>query len=261
MNNNSSNNPETSGLVSLSEFFPSGKESCSAALRDGFAMAAERAQRTERAKRSQRAQRTPPNSLPAERPAQRPALTQPPTIPAPLAHLSRGDQFEIFRKLVAGWRPEAISIHLERTKGLAVSPEAVQEFADAIPPEAYAAPNYLHSRYGDLVEVDPMLEIHYLLTSMRERYGAAILLEELEGRPNNATDKLAETFFNMLSGTVKLQQSQGDLPNKAPTSDPNAGGLKPLAVIINNGANGSSGGLGLANPRRHLLNTSAEEED
>jgi hypothetical protein len=171
-----------------------------------------------------------------------------------LGHLSRTDQYEIFRKLVAGWRPEAISIHLERTKGLAASPEAIQEFSDAIPPEVFAPPSYLHGRYGAYVEVDPMLEIHYLLTAMRERFGAALLLEELEGRPNQATDKLAESYFNMLAGTVKLQQSQGDLPNKAAESAPGTpGGLQPLAVIINNGAATDPERPSLANPFRARL--------
>ena len=171
-----------------------------------------------------------------------------------LGHLSRSDQYEIFRKLVAGWRPEAISVHLERTKGLAASPEAIQEFSDAIPPEVFAPPSYLHGRYGAYVEIDPMLEIHYLLTAMRERFGAALLLEEFEGRPNQATDKLAESYFNMLAGTVKLQQSQGDLPNKGPAEAAGSGGqLRPLAVIINNGAATDPERPSLANPFRARL--------
>ena len=101
-----------------------------------------------------------------------------------LGHLSRSDQYEIFRKLVAGWRPEAISIHLERTKGLVASPEAIQEFFGRHSRQRFSPrPVTSTGANGAYVEIDPMLEIHYLLTAMRERFGAALLLEEFEGRP------------------------------------------------------------------------------
>jgi hypothetical protein len=115
--------------------------------------------------------------------------------------------------LISGWSPESVSAHFA-SLGTEVPATTCAALRAALPPEAFLPANLLSEHFGGrAVRVNAVDELHRVLALQRERLGAALLLEEIDGAPAGSTTNLAAAYFEMLERTIKLQQSLGQQPN------------------------------------------------
>jgi len=146
-------------------------------------------------------------------------------------------RYRVLRMFISGFSAQEISLVLSSAVGVSIPVADLEAFRALIPASSFLPPDYLVEKYGGIAPVvDPSAEINRLLRVMRERMGAAVFLEELEGEPSMATNALAESFFRMLSETIKLRQSLGELPG-APSSGPSD---TATSVMVSSQGNGTS---------------------